>query len=228
MSARRIAGDIAVVVVCTSPRRGVPARRRRRPLARGRSARPGAHRRVRHRARARPRARLPGRLRCRALCSTCWPSTRSAATRSSTAWRDTAWVPPERDCDRPRPVRSLLLIALATALVRIAEGCVVFMLGSNAALGRTFGVQAGGPRRQRVLRDPAARACCASRSASGAAAPPVPAARPPAGAGCRSPRLIPASRRAPMAASTCGWARSGSPSSCCSCCSSCACGPCRC
>lgn len=41
----------------------------------------------------------------------------------------------------PAPVRSLLLIALATALVRIAEGGIAFMLGSNGALGRAFGVQ---------------------------------------------------------------------------------------
>jgi rod shape-determining protein MreD len=41
----------------------------------------------------------------------------------------------------PAPVRSLLLIGLATALVRIAEGGIAFMLGSNAALARAFGVQ---------------------------------------------------------------------------------------
>jgi rod shape-determining protein MreD len=41
----------------------------------------------------------------------------------------------------PAPVRSLLLVALATALVRIAEGGIAFMLGSNGALGRAFGVQ---------------------------------------------------------------------------------------
>ena len=38
-------------------------------------------------------------------------------------------------------MRSLLLIALATALVRIAEGGIAFMLGSDGALGRAFGVQ---------------------------------------------------------------------------------------
>jgi rod shape-determining protein MreD len=41
----------------------------------------------------------------------------------------------------PAPVRSLLLIALATAFVRIAEGGIAFMLGSDGALGRAFGVQ---------------------------------------------------------------------------------------
>jgi hypothetical protein len=41
----------------------------------------------------------------------------------------------------PAPVRSLLLIALATVLVRIAEGGIAFMLGSDGALGRAFGVQ---------------------------------------------------------------------------------------
>jgi rod shape-determining protein MreD len=41
----------------------------------------------------------------------------------------------------PAPVRSLLLVALATALVRIAEGGIAFMLGSDGALGRAFGVQ---------------------------------------------------------------------------------------
>ncbi len=38
-------------------------------------------------------------------------------------------------------MRSLLLVALATALVRIAEGGIAFMLGSDGALGRAFGVQ---------------------------------------------------------------------------------------
>jgi rod shape-determining protein MreD len=41
----------------------------------------------------------------------------------------------------PAAVRSLLLVALATALVRIAEGGIVFLLGSEGALGRAFGVQ---------------------------------------------------------------------------------------
>jgi rod shape-determining protein MreD len=41
----------------------------------------------------------------------------------------------------PAAVRSLLLVALATALVRIAEGGVAFMLGSDGALGRAFSVQ---------------------------------------------------------------------------------------
>ena len=41
----------------------------------------------------------------------------------------------------PAQVRSLLLIALATALVRVAEGGIAFMLGSDGALGRAFGVQ---------------------------------------------------------------------------------------
>lgn len=41
----------------------------------------------------------------------------------------------------PAPVRSLLLIALATALVHIAEGGMAFLLGSDGALGRAFGVQ---------------------------------------------------------------------------------------
>ncbi len=39
----------------------------------------------------------------------------------------------------PAPVRSLLLIALATALVHIAEGGIAFLLGSDGALGRAFG-----------------------------------------------------------------------------------------
>src|SRR6185437_10580127 len=41
----------------------------------------------------------------------------------------------------PAPVRSLLLVALASALVRIAEGGIAFMLGSDGALGRALGVQ---------------------------------------------------------------------------------------
>jgi rod shape-determining protein MreD len=41
----------------------------------------------------------------------------------------------------PAPVRSLLLIALGSALVRIAEGGIAFMLGSDGALGRAFGVK---------------------------------------------------------------------------------------
>jgi rod shape-determining protein MreD len=41
----------------------------------------------------------------------------------------------------PAPVRSLLLVALATVLVRIAEGGIAFMLGSDSALRRTLGVQ---------------------------------------------------------------------------------------
>ena len=41
----------------------------------------------------------------------------------------------------PAAVRSLLLVALATALVRVAEGGVAFMLGSDGALGRAFSVQ---------------------------------------------------------------------------------------
>ncbi|HET6174421.1 MAG TPA: rod shape-determining protein MreD [Gaiellales bacterium] len=41
----------------------------------------------------------------------------------------------------PAPVRSLLLIALATALVRIAEGGTAFLLGSDGALGHAFGVK---------------------------------------------------------------------------------------
>jgi rod shape-determining protein MreD len=41
----------------------------------------------------------------------------------------------------PAPVRSLLLIALAAALVHLAEGGIAFMLGSDGALGRAFGVQ---------------------------------------------------------------------------------------
>lgn len=40
----------------------------------------------------------------------------------------------------PAPVRSLLLIALATALVRIAEGGIAFLLGSDGAFTRAFGV----------------------------------------------------------------------------------------
>jgi rod shape-determining protein MreD len=41
----------------------------------------------------------------------------------------------------PAPVRSLLLIALATALVRIAEGGIAFLLGSDGAFARAFGVK---------------------------------------------------------------------------------------
>jgi rod shape-determining protein MreD len=41
----------------------------------------------------------------------------------------------------PAPVRSLLLIALAAALVHVAEGGIAFLLGSDGALGRAFGVQ---------------------------------------------------------------------------------------
>lgn len=41
----------------------------------------------------------------------------------------------------PAPVRSLLLVALATALVHVAEGGTAFLLGSDGALGRAFGVQ---------------------------------------------------------------------------------------
>jgi rod shape-determining protein MreD len=41
----------------------------------------------------------------------------------------------------PAAVRSLLLVALATALVRLAEGGIAFMLGSDGAIGRAFGVQ---------------------------------------------------------------------------------------
>jgi rod shape-determining protein MreD len=41
----------------------------------------------------------------------------------------------------PAQVRSLLLVAVATVLVRIAEGGIAFLLGSDGALGRAFGVQ---------------------------------------------------------------------------------------
>jgi rod shape-determining protein MreD len=41
----------------------------------------------------------------------------------------------------PAPVRSLLLVALATAVVHVAEGGTAFLLGSDGALGRAFGVQ---------------------------------------------------------------------------------------
>ena len=41
----------------------------------------------------------------------------------------------------PAQVRSLLLVAIATVLVRIAEGGIAFLLGSDGALGRAFGVQ---------------------------------------------------------------------------------------
>jgi rod shape-determining protein MreD len=41
----------------------------------------------------------------------------------------------------PAPVRSLLLIALCTALVRIAQGGLAFLLGSDGALGRAFGIK---------------------------------------------------------------------------------------
>jgi rod shape-determining protein MreD len=41
----------------------------------------------------------------------------------------------------PAPVRSLLLVALATALLHVAEGGTAFLLGSDGALGRAFGVQ---------------------------------------------------------------------------------------
>jgi rod shape-determining protein MreD len=41
----------------------------------------------------------------------------------------------------PAPVRSLLLVALATALVHVAEGGTAFLLGSDGALARAFGVQ---------------------------------------------------------------------------------------
>lgn len=41
----------------------------------------------------------------------------------------------------PAPVRSLLLVGLASGLVRIAEGGIAFILGSDGALGRAFGVQ---------------------------------------------------------------------------------------
>jgi rod shape-determining protein MreD len=41
----------------------------------------------------------------------------------------------------PAQVRSLLLIALASALVRIAEGGIAFLLGSDGAFARAFGVK---------------------------------------------------------------------------------------
>jgi rod shape-determining protein MreD len=41
----------------------------------------------------------------------------------------------------PAPVRSLLLVALATVLVRIAEGGIAFLLGSDGAFARAFGVK---------------------------------------------------------------------------------------
>jgi rod shape-determining protein MreD len=41
----------------------------------------------------------------------------------------------------PAPVRSLLLVALATAFLHVAEGGTAFLLGSDGALSRAFGVQ---------------------------------------------------------------------------------------
>ncbi len=41
----------------------------------------------------------------------------------------------------PAAVRSLLLVAVATAVVRLAEGGVAFLLGSDGALERALGVQ---------------------------------------------------------------------------------------
>lgn len=41
----------------------------------------------------------------------------------------------------PAAVRSLLLVALATALVHVAEGVIAWLLGSDGALGRALGVQ---------------------------------------------------------------------------------------
>lgn len=41
----------------------------------------------------------------------------------------------------PAAVRSLLLVALAAAVVHIVEGGIAWLLGSDDALGRAFGVQ---------------------------------------------------------------------------------------
>ena len=73
--------------------------------------------------------------------STCWPSTRSDATRSIYCVAGYCLGAAGEKLRPPAPVRSLLLVALATALVRIAEGGIAFMLGSDGALGRAFGVQ---------------------------------------------------------------------------------------
>ena len=130
-----------------------------RPLARRRRPRPRADRRLRHRAGARPGARLHGRLRRGPRARRAGPA-RARPRRADLLRR--RLLPRRgraRSCGRPPPCAACCWSRWRPALVHIAEGGIAWLLGSDGALGRAFGVQlAAAPAATRAAGDPAARA----------------------------------------------------------------------